>query len=172
MKPTRIILTLAIIFSLTNYSKTQDTVSDIADYASIREFPQPVGWVNDFEHILSISEIETLDSIISNFYQETLNAIAVVTVNSIEPYQEIEDFSAALTNHWGVSRNRNNGLIIVLSKNLDQVWFGTGLRTQKKLPDEVCIDIINEDMKPYFVNNKHYEGLCKGIQACINELNQ
>jgi uncharacterized protein len=138
-------------------------------YSSIKDFPQPVGWVNDFEKVFTTSEAEKLDSLLSNYYQETLNPIAVVTVNSIAPYARIQDFSTDLGYHWGISKNRNNGLIIVLSRSLNQVWVKPGAKTQKKLTESVCHNIIERDMQPFLKNNDHFNGVIQGIQACIKE---
>jgi uncharacterized protein len=163
-------LIVAIAFLTMNLKAQEQNVSqDYINYNSIKNFPQPVGWVNDFENVLSNSQAHILDSILSAYYQESLNPIALVTVNSIAPYHKMQDFSSDLSNHWGIKNNRNYGLIIIYSKNLNQVWFKPGTRTRKILNDDICFRIIDKSIQPYLVKQNYYEGLRQGIQACIEE---
>ncbi len=169
MKLFPLLTAILILVSIKMSAQQTDYTPNYISYNSIKDFPQPTGWVNDFEKVFTRSEAETLDSLLSSYYQETLNSIAVVTINSIAPYSRIQDFSTDLGYHWGISKNRNNGLIIVLSRNLNQVWFKPGAKTQKKLTESVCHNIIEKDIQPYLKNNDPFNGVIQGIQACIKE---
>lgn len=67
------------------------------------EFPDYVGYVNDFEGLFTEQQAAELDSIIRAFNKATSNQIAVVTIESIAPFTSIDEFTTALGNYWGLA---------------------------------------------------------------------
>ncbi|RNL91458.1 TPM domain-containing protein [Sinomicrobium pectinilyticum] len=128
------------------------------------EFPKPVGYINDFEQILTPEQREELEKALSEYERKTSREIAVITIDSIAPYQGILPYTTALLNTWGVGKSqKNNGLVITISKNLRQVAIGTGYGTEKILTDAVCKKIIDSIMNPEFKDERFFEGLEKGL---------
>ena len=47
-----------------------------------KTYPQPIGYINDFENILTVKEEKILDSLVTHFEQQTQIEIAIVTIDS------------------------------------------------------------------------------------------
>ncbi|EAR00013.1 TPM domain-containing protein [Maribacter sp. HTCC2170] len=131
---------------------------------SIGDFPFPIGSVSDYEKVFSEGQILKLTEIISSYEQETTREIAIVSVSSIEPYIDIQKYSTDLANEWGIGKaETNNGLLILFSKNLQEISISTGLGTEKILTDEICKKVIDSTIIPQFKNGKYLAGIEKGM---------
>jgi uncharacterized protein len=125
-------------------------------------------WVYDNENILTDEQELVLDSIIVDYEEHTTNEIIIVTVADIGDSESMADYAVDLGNKWGVGKkNKDNGLVILCSKNLKKVQLSTGLGTEKILTDDMCKDIIDVSMIPYFKQGNFYEGLKSGLEDCI-----
>jgi uncharacterized protein len=134
----------------------------------VHTFPQPTGFVNDFEGILEPDQEKKLNDAIIKFANRTTNQIAVVTIASIAPYDNIKAYTTDLGNAWGVGqKEKNNGVVIVVSKKLKQVWIGTGLGAEKILTDLICKRISDDKMLPAFKQGDFFGGLEHGLQELI-----
>lgn len=139
-------------------------------FDSIPAFPKPVGLVNDFEQIFTAEQRISLEKRLVEYEQRTTREIAVVTVASIKPYENIVDFATDLSNEWGIGKKEtNNGLSIIFSKSLKQIRISTGLGTQKILTDSICKSIIAQTIIPELKNGNHYTGIEKGIAELIKK---
>ena len=127
-------------------------------------FPKPLGFVNDFEQIFTIEERKALEKRLTEYEKSTTREFVIITVDSIKPYENINDFATDLSNNWGIGKKEtDNGLSIVLSKSLGKIRISTGLGTEKILTDEICKDIIDRAIIPEFRNGNLYKGVEKGI---------
>lgn len=134
-------------------------------------FPEPVGLVNDFEHILTEQQIKELTALIKEHELLTTDQISVVTLTSITPYENIADYSLHLANYWGVGREgKDNGVLIALGRELREIRIQNGFGIEERLTDSETQKIIDELMIPEFKKDNYYEGLKKGIEAIIVEL--
>lgn len=165
MKPTftLILITLITISSCISHDKGIRPKAYV-NYQAIIEYPKPTGYVSDFEGILSDTEEHYLDSLIAEYHQTTTNQMALVTVKSIVPYEDINDFTIDLGNYWGVGKGgKDNGLVIAVSDNMLQVRISTGYGTEKILSDELIKQIIDTEMIPFFKEDQYFEGIKNGI---------
>ena len=130
-------------------------------YAS--DIPQPVGWVNDFAGVLSQQDKEKLSSLIEELEQKTTTEIAVVTVNSISPYGEIE-YARMLFDNWKPGKiGKDNGVLVLLAVKERRWRIETGYGVEGILPDGLCGDIGRNYMVPYFKEGNYSEGLYLGV---------
>ncbi|TXD70822.1 TPM domain-containing protein [Aequorivita lipolytica] len=122
----------------------------------------------DNSNIFSISENIDLATKLVQYGDKTTRQIAVVTVDSISPYNDIQKYASDLGNYWGVGqKDIDNGLLIVFSKPLRKVAISTGYGTEKVLTDSICKQIIDSVMIPKFKEDKYYEGIDMGVNAII-----
>ena len=132
-------------------------------------FPNSLGWVSDFENILSCKQEKKLSKIVKKFEKKTSNEIVIVTIESILPYDNLADFTTDLFNQWGTGKaGKDNGLVIVFSQARREVRVGTGYGTEKILTDIICKNIIDNNMIPYFKKQNYYKGLKSGIKELIS----
>lgn len=135
------------------------------------DLPDHVGYINDFENILSDKEEEKLSKMVMDHEKTTSNEIAVVTVSTIEPYSEMFEFSLAIANKWKVGKAaKNNGVLIVVSKTLREIRIQNGLGISERLSDEETKLIIDKYMIPAFKKGKYFQGIEKGLNAIMKEI--
>ncbi|MFB9865114.1 TPM domain-containing protein [Rufibacter immobilis] len=175
MKSTKVIALLILTISSLSLGCTAPETEGqsqlkqlVSSESNERKFPRPVGYVNDFENILTPEQVEALNKILVDYKQKTTNEIAVVTVPSIAPYSDFDEYALELSKEWGVGeKGKNNGLTIVFSKTLTRVRISTGLGTEKILTDEVCQRVVDQIMVPNFQKGKLYEGISLGTAELI-----
>lgn len=134
------------------------------------KFPEPVGYVNDFENVFSKEEKAELTQIITDFEAATSNEIAIASIEEIGDYTDFNEYAFDLTNHWGVGKKgKDNGLTIIFSKNLRKIRINTGTQTQKILTDEICEDILYKDIFPEFKKGNYFIGIKTALLEFIKK---
>ncbi|WP_290677981.1 YgcG family protein [Kordia sp.] len=134
-------------------------------------FPKPVGFINDFDSIFSDTEEASLFRLVKEHEAKTSNQIAVVTINDLKGYDDIEKYSLDLVNYWGVGQKyKNNGSLITIHKKARKIWIQNGDGLVTKLTDGETAYIIQSKIIPEFKRNSYYKGISRGIEAIIKEL--
>lgn len=116
-------------------------------------------WVSDPANILSLSERENINSIISNIHRESSVEMAVVVLESIGD-QYIEDFANKLFIKWGLGqKSKDNGLLylIVLDQKKHRLEIGYGL--EPIITDLYSANLLKGVSKKYFRNSNYSEGI-------------
>lgn len=130
--------------------------------------PENGGYVNDFENLLTDEQVEMFTQLISNFEKKTTNEIAIVTVANTTPYSNLGEYGTKLFNHWGIGKKGlNNGLLLIVSKNKQEVRIATGLGTEKTLTDAVCKEVIEQVIVPRLREGDFAKGIYDGLQALM-----
>lgn len=141
-----------------------------APKASSKKFPKAVGVVNDFAKILNDESRAALKDRITAYEADTKREVAVVTVKSIEPYNNIHKYATALGNDWGVGKaDMNNGVVLLYCTSCQAVTIATGKGTEKSLDDAMCQKIINSDMIPRFRQQKAAQALIDGLDGIFRD---
>ena len=110
-------------------------------------------YVSNPDGILSSTAVTTMDSILYALEQKTGIQTLVVAVTGIEG-GDCFDFAHRLGQETGVGqKERDNGLVILLSTDERCVQFATGYGLEGILPDAICKRIQNRYMLPYFKDN-------------------
>lgn len=162
-----------MVFAIINktYSQETKTSEPPTTKTDKKAFPQPVGYINDFEGILSDEQEKELTDLIKKHEQQTTDQIVIVTLTTLKPYENIEAYSLDLANEWGVGhKNKNNGVLIALGIGLRKIRIQNGYGIEKRLTDTETKKIIDEIITPAFRAGNYYEGLSKGLKAIIEEL--
>ncbi len=126
--------------------------------------------INDYSSILSDKEETILSKKLYNYEIATTNQIVFVSIDSITPYTDIQKYATDLGNHWGIGqKDKNNGLMLVLSKPMRQVGVATGFGAEKILTDSICKQVIETVLVPYFKEEKYYEGISNGLDSLMHK---
>ncbi|MBX2827011.1 MAG: TPM domain-containing protein [Flavobacteriaceae bacterium] len=137
-------------------------------YPKPKTFPEPLGYVSDYENVFTPIQKNRLEERLSNYEAETSREIAVVTIASTSPYNNINDYATDLGNEWGVGKEDiNNGLLIVLCKNSREIRISTGYGTEKSLTDSICQRVIDKTMIPYFREGNYFDGIDVGLDELM-----
>lgn len=133
-------------------------------------FPKPLGLVNDYRNVFTDDQVSFLSDLLENYEKDTSRQVAIVTIDSMEPYQDIVTYGSDLGNFWGVgTKEKNKGLLIVFCKPCKQVGIATGEGTELVLTDQICQEVVNKDMLPKFINNQYYDGLLSGVESLLKQ---
>ena len=137
-------------------------------YTLSADVPQPQGWVNDFAGVISDEYKAKLNELIAQVEEKASAEIAVVTVDSISPYGEIE-YARLLFDKWKPGKKgKDNGALVLLAIKERRWRIETGYGVEGILPDGLCGEIGRDYMAPYFKNGKYGEGLYQGVTVIAN----
>lgn len=122
--------------------------------------------VYDTAELFSKIQQDSLANKIVLFEQETTNQTAILTVDSIPKDMDIMEFGKEVANSWGIgTMEKDNGLLITISKYDRKIAINTGLGTEKTISDYECKVIIDSIMIPKFKENKYYDGVNRAIDS-------
>jgi uncharacterized protein len=130
------------------------------------KLPSPTGWVNDFENIFTEDEENTLDSLISEYEKRTTTEITVITIpTSATDKDRFDELTLHIAKSWGVGKKeKNNGILIGISKGHRTIRIQNGLGIEKLITDNQTKQIIDQIIIPSFKANDFYKGVFNGIQ--------
>lgn len=133
-----------------------------------QDFPTtPKQLVNDYTGTLLRSQIAALESKLVAFEDSTSTQIAVVLVASTQGY-DVADYAVRLAQQWGVGNKKyNNGLMLLAALKDRKVTIQTGYGLEGALPDIITHRIIQQEIRPYFGQQRYYEGLDAATDAII-----
>ena len=134
--------------------------------------PKPVGYVNDFENILSTSEERYLDSIIRDFENRTTNQIAIITVDtSMVKKTDFDNYILRIFNAWGVGqKEKNNGIVIGFSRSYRMIRIENGRGIEKILSNGETKTIVDSAFIPLFKKGLYFDGVVSGLNAIMQRL--
>ena len=134
------------------------------------EFPEPVGYVNDYAKILSEQQIQSVNDYIKELQEKTTAEVAVVTMKSVAPY-DINLYAVKLFEKWGIGvKGEDNGVLILLALKERKVRLEVGYGLEGILPDGLAGQIIRKFMIPYFKQEDYGQGLINGTIAVIRQI--
>lgn len=128
-----------------------------------QNIPQPSGWVNDFAGVIGPEYKEKINALIEELQQKTTAEIAVVTVNSIAPYDE-KEYARLLFDNWKPGKKgKDNGVLVLLAIKERRWRIETGYGVEGILPDGLCGEIGRNYMVPFLKQANYGEGLYRGM---------
>lgn len=127
-------------------------------------------YVSDPDGILSPAAVAHIDSVCASLRERGLAQVAVVAVDDIAGGDTFS-FAVDLFRSWGVgSAKSNNGLGILLVKDLREIRFVTGGGLEGILPDALCKRIQLNYMLPAFREGNYSAGMVAGVGAAATIL--
>ena len=122
-------------------------------------------YVSNPDGILSSSAVATMDSILYALEEKTGIQTLVVAVTGIEG-GDCFDFAYRLGKEMGVGqKERDNGLVVLLSTDERCIQFATGYGLEGVLPDAICKRIQNRYMVQHLGKDDWNTGMVEGIRA-------
>ena len=147
----KLLLILTIVFCLviTGFNRA------FAEYKA----PNPIGYVNDFAHVLSVESVTRLNNIIQELRSKTDAEVVVVTLTSLEGYP-IEDVGLEIGRQWKVGqKGKDNGVVIVTAINDRKLRIEVGYGIEGYFTDAHAGRIRDNYMTPYFNINTYVPSL-------------
>lgn len=134
---------------------------------SIRVIDPSGQWVTDQGDFLSDQEERYLSRQLSDFADTTSTQIIIVTVKDLGGYDP-SDYALEIGRRWGVGQaEKDNGLVILLSRSEREVFISTGYGLEGAVPDALSSRIQRNIMIPRFREGRFFEGLSLAAGALM-----
>ncbi|MBW7839075.1 MAG: TPM domain-containing protein [Chitinophagaceae bacterium] len=129
--------------------------------------PNPPHAVNDFAQMLAPFQKDALEQKLRAYNDSTSSAIVIITVNNLDGY-DIAEVALKYLRDWGVgTKEKNNGVVILVAKEERKARIETGYGMEGVLPDILAKRIIEDEMIPNFRNDDYYRGFDQAVDAII-----
>lgn len=131
-------------------------------------FPEPVGFVNDFAGILKQEERAEIEEILKDFEAQTSNEISIAIVPSLEGLDSFT-YSQELFTKWGIGKkDKNNGIVFLISVNDRFAFINVGKGLEGVLPDSLTGTILRQEIFPKFKDADYFGGVKNGVSAIVD----
>jgi uncharacterized protein len=126
---------------------------------------KPTGYVNDFAHVLSVTNNDVIEAKLAALEQSTGVEAVVATVPSLGG-DTVENYAVQLFKEWGIgNKEKDNGLLILVAPTEHDVRIEVGYGLEPVITDLVAGRIIEDDMKPAFRNSDYAGGISAAVDA-------
>jgi len=143
-------------------STTQLTAQSLPDYR---------GYVNDFANVIDAESAQKIEAAAQKVKEATGAEIAVVTVETVEPYADINEYSIELAEKWKVgAADKDNGVIFVMSMEERQVRIEVGYGLEGAIPDGRAGEILDQTVLPYLQQGEFGTGFLAGTIEVAREI--
>jgi len=136
-------------------------------------YPSPQGSVNDFANLLSPATSEKLESILTNLYNKTGDAVVVVTVDKTDP-QTLEEYATGIFSKWGIgNKEKDTGILLLVAPNNPKgrkIKIETGYGMESTLTDIESGRIINDIMAPVCKTGNLEQCIADGTMAIVTKV--
>jgi uncharacterized protein len=157
----KIYLILLSFLILTNFTNAQEI-----------KFPKPKGYVNDYVGIINSQDKAYLENLLANIQRKTTAEIAVVTIQTIQPY-DIELYAVKLFEKWGIGKKgKDNGILLLIAFKDRKLRIEVGYGLEGALPDAICKQIITNSIIPYFKKGNYSKGIVSGVNQIVKYVSQ
>ena len=127
-------------------------------------------YVDDYAGVLSEETKSHIMSTAVQLENETTAQVVVLTVESLNG-KDISDFAVDTFRSWGIGdKDKNNGVLIVLSVGDREMWVTTGYGVEGTLTDTRLGQLRDTYAIPYYSNNDFDTGTKLLFDAIVNEL--
>lgn len=134
-----------------------------------RDIPQKRDYlVHDYADLFSRQEEITLGEKLKRYVQETSTQIVVVTESSLQG-ETAFDRSLNIAQGWGIggSEQKDNGVLVYVSKNDRKVQIQVGYGAEGFLPDVLAKRIIDNTIVPKFRQGRYYDAINRATDAIM-----
>lgn len=131
------------------------------------DIPKPAAdfFVNDFAGVIDSEDEAEIMRIGKDLERQTAAQVVVVTVDSLNG-KAVEDYALELGREWGVGdREKNNGVVLLLSVSDRKVTIQVGYGLEGCLPDGKTGRILDSYAVPYLADDDFSTGLTEAYKA-------
>lgn len=122
-------------------------------------------FVSNTDGILSDETVRQADRILHDIRRGTTAEAVLVIVDDIEG-GDIDGFATDLFTEWGLGKSdKDNGLLILVAKDLRRAAIRPGYGLEGVLPDITCGRILRNDMFPNFKNGDYDAGVLAALRS-------
>ena len=135
------------------------------------QYPQFTEIVTDEAGIFTAPQLEGLRTKLTQFETETTNQLVVLTIDKLGN-ETIEEYANGVFNQNKLGQeDKDNGILILFSKNDREVRIEVGYGLEPYITDAVASRIIRNTMIPKFKEEDYFGGLDTATDQIIEFLN-
>lgn len=132
--------------------------------------PDPPRLVIDMAGMLNPDEANALENKLVAYNDSTSTQIVVLIINSLDGADEAE-YATEIIHKWGIGqKGKDNGVLLLISKNDHKIFIATGRGVEANLPDIVDKRIIDHVITPQFKAGHFYAGINGATDEMIARL--
>lgn len=125
------------------------------------------GRVVDAADLLSPEQEKLLNAKLAALEASDGPQFVVATTDSLDG-KDINEYSLTLARAWGLgSKERNDGLLLLVAPNERRLRIEVGKGLEKQLPDDLCARVIRNDITPRFRAGAMFDGINAGVDTLI-----
>ena len=126
------------------------------------------GLVLDQTNTLTPEQETALEQKLIAYDNSSSNQIAIVLIPSLNG-NSIEDVALEILRTWGVGgqADKDNGVVILVSKNDRKVRIEVGYGLEGAVTDYAASSIIENNIKPNFRDGDYYRGITEAVDEII-----
>ena len=139
-------------------------------YAQDIDYPDYIGYVNDFAGIMDSASVSDLETLIDGVEKDTGAEIAVVTIDSLEGIT-IEEYAVELFEMWGIGKaDEDNGILLLVALLDRKVRIEVGYGLEGVITDLEAGRIIDEIIVPNFKEENYNRGIYDAVVTISNQI--
>ncbi|MFO7730676.1 MAG: TPM domain-containing protein [Spirochaetia bacterium] len=138
---------------------------------SAQSIPDYRGFVNDFAGVIDSDSAGKIEAAARKVQETTGAEIAVVTIDTVEPYADVDQYSIELAEQWQVGQEgEDNGIIFLMALEERQVRMEVGYGLEGAIPDGRAGEILDEAVLPYLSQGEYGKGFLAGTVEAAREI--
>ena len=127
-------------------------------------------FINDFASVMTETDVNTIYANGTALQQATTAQAVVVTIEGLNG-TPIEEYALNIGREWAVgAEDKDNGVVILLSKSDREIYIAVGYGLEGALPDSKTARIIDNYDITYFADDNFSAGLVSVYNAIVNEI--
>jgi len=138
---------------------------------SAQSIPDYRGFVNDFAGVIDSDSAGKIEAVARKVQETTGAEIAVVTIDTVDPYADVDQYSIELAEQWQVGQEgEDNGIIFLMALEERQVRMEVGYGLEGAIPDGRAGEILDEAVLPYLSQGEYGKGFLAGTVEAAREI--
>lgn len=142
----------------------------IASAQNIPPAPSPMRFVNDYVGLLQKEEYLELEEKLKLYADSISTEVTVVIIDNLEGYPAAE-YASLLARKWKLGNSeKDNAVLMLVSIKERKIRLEIGLGVEEYIDDEEAIEIINQEILPYFKEGDFLKGLLNSTEKIVQEM--
>jgi uncharacterized protein len=130
--------------------------------------PSPPHYFNDYAHVVPEATVGQLNAKLEDFERSTGNQIVVAIYPKMQSDSAIDDYAVRVFRAWKVGqKDKNNGAVLFVFTQDRKMFLEVGYGLEGVLPDALCKQITEFEIKPHFKTGDYAGGLTAGVEAIL-----
>lgn len=130
--------------------------------------PAPDYYFNDYAHVVDPATAQQLNTKLENLEKSSSDQVVVAIYPKMQSDSSIDDYTLRVARAWKVGQKQNNnGVALFVFVQDRKMFIQVGYGLEGALPDAICKQITEYEIKPHFKTGDYTGGLVAGVNSII-----